>query len=131
MRARVNALRAIEVIGCSDGPLRGWIHTEGMRAFGCAELEIRGVPLFLHPAAAALLTELADMILNGDPSRPFLVGHRVQMGGVRFRLVASEPLDGAEEMLAAAPHWRLDDSPMSGLCSVHGAPPPAVRGEPS
>jgi hypothetical protein len=131
MRARVDVRRQIRVIGESEGLLRGWIRTVGMRAFGAPELEIRGVPLFLHPPACGLLNELADMILNGDPKRPVLVGHRVQIGPSRFRLVASEPLDGAEEILAAAPHWRLDDSPMSGLCSVHGAPPPRVAGEPS
>jgi len=124
-RIRVDVMRALRIVGVSDGPLKGWIRTEGMRAFGQAELEIRGVPLFLHPSAAALLCEIADMMLNGD--RPVLVGHRVQIGSVRFQLVASEPLAGAAEFLAAATHWRLDDGPMEGMCATHGAPPPRGR----
>jgi hypothetical protein len=125
-RERINVLDEIAVIGVTEGPLKGWVHTVGMARFGRAELEIRGVPLFLHPMACGLLNEVCDYILN-EP-KEVRVGERMQIGPCLFRIVASEPMEGADEILHETPHWRLDDEPLVGRCALHGMPHPP--GEP-
>ena len=142
-RARIDPLKAIRVTLLPHAPLKGWVHSEGLAAFGHPEIEVRNVPLFLFEAAGELINDIADMLLNGTASgKPLLCGHVVQVSPLCiYRVVASEPFVGpsedvefANEILRAHPHWRIDDAPMEGMCEGcdgahgHGLP---VRKVPS
>ena len=57
----------------TDGPARGWLHTHGLSVRGLPELETRNVPLFLGNAAAGVLNDFADYLLN-EATAPLLAG---------------------------------------------------------
>jgi len=93
-RERLDARREIVVHQVTDGPAKGWLHTHGLDAHGKPELEIRGVPLFLGAAAAALLNELADHLLN-DALAPFVAGDLVRWGRSTFQVLEARPDEDA------------------------------------
>lgn len=78
----------------TDGPAKGWLHTHGLAAHGKPELEMRNVPLFLGAAAAGLLNDLADYLLN-DAVAPLVAGQLVQWGASTIRVVAGRPDEDA------------------------------------
>jgi hypothetical protein len=72
----------------------GWVHTHGLQALGLPELEIRGVaPRFLMPAAAMLLSNIADYMVNGG--RRVAVGDAMVLDELTFvRVARAEPIPG-------------------------------------
>lgn len=96
----------------------GWIHTHGMDRHGLPELEIRDVPDFLAPAAANLLGQVCDYMLEGG--RAIKAGESVALGGgTPFRLVRAEPTPGTEDHYEAE-RLRLEDA--EATCSCCGMP---------
>ena len=72
----------------------GWVHTHGLEALGLPELELRGVtPRFLMPAAAMLLSNIADYMANGG--RRVAVGDAMVLDELTFvRVARAEPIPG-------------------------------------
>jgi hypothetical protein len=77
---RLDPRREIVLHYITEGPARGWLHTHGLAVHGRPELEIRNVPLFLRGAAANLLNDLADYLLN-DAAKPLVAGELIDLGG--------------------------------------------------
>jgi hypothetical protein len=80
---RVRAADVMYTHQVSDGPARGWVHTHGLADVGLPELEMRGVSLVLGSAAAKLLEDIAEYMLN-EP-KPIRAGHTMGLGLARFR----------------------------------------------
>ncbi len=91
---RLDPKREVVLHHVTDGPAKGWLHTHGLAAHGKPELEIRRVPRFLGPAAAGLLNDLADYLLN-DAAALLAAGERVEWGGCTIRVVAGKPDEAA------------------------------------
>lgn len=85
---RVDVLKEIKihVVRLDDG---AWAHTHGMEKFGKAELEIKGIPLFLASLTGMILNQTCDYMLNSG--KPVLVNEVIKIGSSTFRLVESEP----------------------------------------
>jgi hypothetical protein len=81
-RKRIQASDVMYTHQVGDGPACGWVHTHGLAEAGFPELEVRGVPLFLGPAAAKLLVDIADYMLNNP--KPIRAGHRMRLGLAMF-----------------------------------------------
>ncbi|HSD20929.1 MAG TPA: hypothetical protein VLC54_12875 [Anaeromyxobacter sp.] len=90
VRWRLDPNREIELHHVTDGPARGWLHTHGLAAHGLPELEMRNVPLFLGKAAAGVLNDLADYLLN-EATAPLLAGQLVRLGHYSVQVVAGQP----------------------------------------
>ena len=93
-----------------------WLHTHGLQKFARPELDLADVPQVFAPEARALLTDVAERLIQGDALRagqeidlddmgqlvaiamPADVDHQAPFG--RLRLV-DEPLPGAEMGAAA------------------------------
>jgi hypothetical protein len=85
----------VVVLAKTNGELRGWVYTRNMHHHGLPELEMRKVPLFLLPAAAALLYKLtAEMFKTGEPFRD---GQTLERDQGRLRFVTSVPIPGEED----------------------------------
>ncbi len=89
-RQRLDPKREIVVHHVTDGPAKGWLHTHGLAAHDRPELEIRDVPAFLAAAAAGLLNDIADYLLN-DASAPLVAGDLLEWGAVTIRVLAAAP----------------------------------------
>ena len=89
-RRRLDPRREVEIHVLTGGPARGWVHTHGLAARGRPELEIRSVPLFLAAAAARLLNDLAEYLLN-DARAPLLAGQIIHCGRSALQVVAAHP----------------------------------------
>jgi hypothetical protein len=89
-RARLDPKREVELHHVTDWPARGWLHTHGLAARGLPELEIRNVPLFLGKAAAGVLNDFADYLLN-EATAPLLAGQLVRLGHYSVQVVAGQP----------------------------------------
>jgi hypothetical protein len=87
---RLDPRREINLHHVTDGPAKGWLHTHGLAAHGRPELEMRNVPLFLGAAAAELLNDFADDLLN-DAAAPLLANQLVQWGSSSIRVVEGRP----------------------------------------
>ncbi len=87
---RLDPKREIALHLVTEGPGKGWLHTHGLAAHGKPELEMRNVPLFLGQAAAAVLNDLADYLLN-DAAAPLVAGELVKYGDSSIRVVAGRP----------------------------------------
>ena len=106
----VEAQEVIELHHVRDGEqTKGWQHTHGMSKFNLPELEMRGVPGFLADAAARILNDVCNYMLNGEK--------RVREGEVmsigercRFRVVRAEPIAGYEDHYREE-RWQLVDVP--------------------
>ena len=85
-RTRLDPIREITIETLTDGPSRGWIHTHGLARHGKPELEIRGAPLFMSRAGAAILNDIADYLLN-DATQPLLPGQTIDGPGGPIRAV--------------------------------------------
>lgn len=97
----------------ADVDQRGpWVHTHGLEAFGLPELEIRGVmPCFLLPAAAGILVEVADYLLNGG--RAVSLGQALALDEVTLvRIGRAEPLPGQLDHYGHE-RWMVVDVPTS------------------
>lgn len=115
----INIVEHIELHIVTDGQ-GGWAHTHGMDKFGCADLEVRGIPLFLAEQVADLLNHVAQYIvyMKHESGKPVLLGDVVSMGPhSTFRLVKLDPIHGSEEHFIHE-RWALSDEPMRGRCSV-------------
>lgn len=95
----------------------GWIHTHGMHQLGCADLEIRGIPLFMMEQAARLMNHVAQYMASKAR-----VGEPVELGEVMstspystFRFVRLDPIPGDEAHFKHE-RWALSDEPMRGRC---------------
>lgn len=107
----------LHVISEGEGQC-GWVHTHGMAALGCAELEIRGVPLFLIDQAAQLLNKVAQYIVDrhrsGGP--PVMLGQTMSTGEMSlFKFVKLDPISGEEDHYESE-RWALSDEPMRATC---------------
>jgi len=96
----------------------GWMHTHGMDKLGCADLEIRGIPLFLMESAARLMNHVAQYmaacVRNGEP--PVKLGQVMSTSPyATFRFVRLDPIPGDEAHFAHE-RWALSDEPMRGRC---------------
>lgn len=112
---RLDPKREVMLHHVTDGPAKGWLHTHGLAAHGKPELEIRGVPRFLGRAAAGLLNDLADYLLN-DATAPLAAGELIAWGASTIRVVAGEPDEAAGYDPAHYESVRLviEDPPDSG-----------------
>jgi hypothetical protein len=79
----------------SGSHTKGWVHTHGMDRLGLPELEMREVPAFLVEAAANILREVCDYMIDS--------GKKVSLGEMMaaskqtvFRFVKAEPMPGQE-----------------------------------
>ena len=77
-----------------EGPARGWLHTHGLAALGHPELEIRGVPMFLGNAAAQVLGDLVEYLVN-EATHPLLAGQTVGLARASFQVVEARPDEAA------------------------------------
>ncbi|MFT3914386.1 MAG: hypothetical protein QM704_09785 [Anaeromyxobacteraceae bacterium] len=93
-RARLDARSLVTLEVVCDGPARGWVHTHGLAALGHPELEIRGVPMFLGHAAAQVLGDLVDYLVN-DATHPLLAGQNVGLARASFQVVEGHPDEAA------------------------------------
>jgi hypothetical protein len=89
-RQRLDPRREITLHRLTEGPAKGWVHTHGLAAHGKPELEIRNVPSFLAAAAAGLLNDIADYLLN-DAAAPLVAGELVEWGTVTIRVLEAGP----------------------------------------
>ena len=97
---------------------KGWIHTHGMDKLGCAELEIRNVPLFLAVEAGELLNHVAQYLIDqkrgGGPA--VHLGQTMSTGQYStFRFVKLPPIVGSEHHFQSE-RWALSDEPMQAHC---------------
>ena len=92
----------------------GWPHTHGMAEKGLPELEIRGVPSFLAPAAAALLNDVCDYMLR--TGKRVKAGETMSSSGAVFRFVAPEPMPGNEEHYEVERLQIVDVAPPCDCC---------------
>lgn len=100
----------------------GWIHTHGMTKFGCPELEMRAVPLYLMEPAAGLLNHVADYMIEQHQSgkTPVKLGHTMAVSRrTAFRFVKLAPIEGSENHYLEE-RWALSDEPMRGACADCG-----------
>lgn len=75
---------------------QGWIHTHGMDAIGRPELEIRDCPSYLGEAAARILREVCDYMLN--TGRVVKAGENMGVSPKTvFHFVQPEPIPGSED----------------------------------
>ena len=96
----------------------GWIHTHGMDKYGCPDLEIRGVPLFLMEPAAGLLNHIADYIIEQQRAgkNPVKLGHTMAVSRrTALKFVKLDPIAGSENHFREE-RWALSDEPMRGAC---------------
>ncbi len=89
-RQRLDARREIVLDYLTDGPAKGWLHTHGLAAHGHPELEIRNVPAFLRIAAAGLLNDVAEYLLN-DARVALLAGDLLHVGSSSIQVLAARP----------------------------------------
>jgi hypothetical protein len=100
----------------TEGAGRGWLHTHGLAEHGKPELEIRNVPGFLRSAAANLLNDLADYLLN-DATKPLVAGQLIHIGTTSLQVVAAR---GDEEAGYDPAHYdgyvrlTVEDAPPTG-----------------
>jgi hypothetical protein len=115
----MNVQELIEIHCVTEGEEEcGWIHTHGMADHGCAELEIRKVPLFLMEEAAALLNDTAEYMIElaRAGGKVVQLGETMGIGNVAFRFVKLEPIVGSENHFEVE-RWALSDEPMRGKCA--------------
>lgn len=89
-RARLDARKLVQLELVCEGPARGWLHTHGLAALGHPELEIRGVPMFLGSAAAQVLGDLAEYLVN-EATHPLLAGQTVGLARGSFQVIEGRP----------------------------------------
>jgi hypothetical protein len=108
---RLKAVREIVLDLVTTGPARGWLHTHGLAAHGKPELEIRNIPVFVGAAAAGLLNDVADYVLN--TTRPVAPGDLVRWGRVAVRLAEArpDPAGGYDPEHYVVPRLQLVDAP--------------------
>lgn len=105
---------------------QGWVHTHGMDKFGLAELEIRGLPLFMGHAAADLLNQIADYMLNSG--HEVKAGQMLQIGASACMVQADDPIPGEYEHYLV-PRWNVVDHPMAiGSCACGDHPSDVPHG---
>lgn len=100
----------------------GWIHTHGMTKYGCPELEIRNVPLFLMEPASGLLNHVADYIIeqHREGKNPVKLGQTMAVSRrTAMRFVKLAPIPGSENHFLEE-RWALSDEPMRGACADCG-----------
>ncbi len=90
LRRSLDARREVLLHHVTDGPAKGWLHTHGLAEHGIPELEIRNVPLFLGPVAAALVNDVCDYLLNDAPL-PLEAGQSMSCGTSTLHFVAAQP----------------------------------------
>lgn len=88
-KKRIDPVEVIQIDAVTNGPAKGWVHTHGLGEFGKPELEIRNVPPMFFGAAAMILNEIADYMLNDAP-KPVLAGQTMQLGRSRLKFVKAE-----------------------------------------
>lgn len=95
----------------------GWIHTHGMEEWDLPNLEIRGIPLFLGPAASSLLNHVASYMVGIQAEgRSIQLGERMGVGPMEiFQFVELAPIKG-DEAHFEHPRWALSDEPMKSMC---------------
>ena len=109
---------------------KGWIHTHGLCDYGCPEIEMRGVPLFLMEPAAGLMEHIALYVLE----QKTLGGRTVKLGDTMrvsqravVRFVKAPPIASSENHYEVE-RWTLSDDPMVNQCfdcgtEMHGDEP--------
>lgn len=100
----------------------GWIHTHGMTKFGCPELEMRGIPLYLMEPAAGLLNHIADYMIEQQQSgrTPVKLGHTMAVSRrTALKFVKLPPIPECENHFLEE-RWALSDEPMRGQCAECG-----------
>lgn len=98
----------------------GWVHSHGMESLGLPEVEVRDVPAFLAEAAADLLREVCDyMIESGKRIKP---GETMALSQrTRCRFLAAEPTPGDEAHYRAE---RLTVVEVKSVCDCCGPQSP-------
>jgi hypothetical protein len=98
----------------------GWLHTHGMDAAGLPELEMRHVPAFLAEAAAGLLREVCDYML--ETGRRIESGHTMSTSSrTRFKFVTPEPMQGDEDHYESERLQIVDHEPLCDCCGFRAA----------
>jgi len=108
----------------SDG---AWVHTHGLDAFDLPELEIRGIkPRYLGSAAAGLLKEICDYMLNSGNTvhlgENMLLGQRTRVRFDKSRAV------GAARCHYEVERWTVihdDSTVLCDMCAALGEQKPA------
>ena len=115
-------LEKIQIHLVTDGEAQlGWIHTHGMEEWDLPNLEIRGIPLFLGPAATSLLNHVASYMVGLQAEdRRVQLGERMQTGPMEiFQFVELPPIKGDEAHFEHT-RWALSDEPMRTMCGAPG-----------
>lgn len=113
-------MEKVQIHLVTDGEAQlGWIHTHGMEEWGLPNLEIRGLPLFLGPAATSLLNHVASYMVGlKAEGRRVELGERMGTGPMEiFQFVELPPIKG-DEAHFEHPRWALSDEPMRAVCMV-------------
>lgn len=98
---------------------KGWIHTHGMAALGCAELEIRDCPAFLGEAAIHILRAVCDYMLESGVA--VQAGETMEISNhTKFRFAKPSPIAGAENHYLVA---RLRIVEIESRCDECGLSP--------
>lgn len=103
---------------------KGWVHTHGMDRLGLPELEMRKVPAFLAEAAAGMLANVCDYMI--DSGKTVSVGETMAVSPrTTFRLVTTVPIPGRENHYETE-RWQIAE--VECQCEDCGANEPE-RGE--
>lgn len=106
----VDVRKVIDVQHIFEGKTKGWVRTQGMEKYGMPELEMRGIPTFMGPAACLLINEVCDYMLNSEDVT-FRPGQVYDFGGCVFRLSKSIPIKGHEAHFDAE-RWMFEEVEM-------------------
>jgi len=110
--SKIDVLKEIKIHVVRLDSMDAWAHTHGMAKFGKAELEIKGVPVFMAPFTGAILNQTCDYILNS--ARSVQVNEVMQIGTSQFRLVAADPDPDHYKGHYDHARWELVDPDISG-----------------
>ena len=98
---------------------KGWVHSHGMDQHGLPELEMRNVPAFLVEAAAHILREVCNYMIDS--------GNKVSLGETMavsdrtaFHFAKAEPILGQENHYEAE-RWQIVE--VQGRCEECGVIP--------
>ncbi len=86
----------IIVSAATTGELRGCVYTRHLYQYGLPDLEMRDVPVFLHPEAAGLLYKLANEMW--ETREPFRAGQTILRDQGYMRFVTPVPIPGQEDL---------------------------------
>jgi len=98
-------------------PIHGWVYTIGLAKQQLPELEIREVPTFMFAAAATILNNVADYMLNEE--LPIGLNETMELGSkfCIFRFVKKPPIEGQEAFYTNERWCLVEPGGLGSLCN--------------